>query len=234
MTTCSLVQPNWTLSSVPGVCCTPSQVEGLWYQVRKKVGDIAPTLPQGVQGPYFNDEFGDVFGIVYAFTGDGFSVPQLRHVVEDVRESLLGVPGVGKVTLIGDQEERLYIDFSHRKLAELGLTVADILNVVARENAVQAAGFADTPTSTVTTPLGRSDLAVTGVTDSAATTTPSSTQTYVISYSNPGRSTTGQGGTLTGVATPPARGRRRRAGRRSAAAPRCARRSPIASLRRGA
>jgi multidrug efflux pump len=123
----------------------PSQVEGLWYQVRKKVGDIAPTLPQGVQGPYYNDEFGDVFGIVYAFTGDGFSLPQLRHVVEDVRESLLSVPGVGKISLIGDQEERLYIDFSHRKLAELGLSVADIMTVVARENAVQAAGFADTP-----------------------------------------------------------------------------------------
>src|SRR6202012_5937468 len=64
----------------------PSQVPDLWYQVRKKVGDIAPPLPPGVQGPYFNDEFGDVFGIVYAFTGEGFPLPQLRHVVEDVRE----------------------------------------------------------------------------------------------------------------------------------------------------
>jgi multidrug efflux pump len=123
----------------------PADVTGLWYQVRKKVGDLAPTLPQGVQGPYFNDEFGDVFGLVYAFTGDGFSLPELRHIVEDVREGLLTVPGIGKISVIGEQEERLYIDFSHRKLAELGLTVADIMTVVARENAVQAGGFADTP-----------------------------------------------------------------------------------------
>ena len=98
--------------------------------MRKKVGDIAPTLPQGVQGPYFNDEFGDVFGIIYAFTGDGFTLPQLRHVVEDVREDLLSVPAVGKISLVGDQEERLYIDFSHRKLAELGLSVPDVMAVV--------------------------------------------------------------------------------------------------------
>jgi multidrug efflux pump len=142
----SSVQPGHAIMIVSLKDDTPpSQVEGLWYQVRKKIRDIAPTLPQGVQGPYFNDEFGDVFGIVYGFTGDGFSLPQLRHVVEDVRESLLGVPGVGKITLLGGQEERLYIDFSHRRLAELGLTVPDILSVVAHENAVQAAGFADTP-----------------------------------------------------------------------------------------
>ncbi len=123
----------------------PAEVPDLFYQVRKKTGDIAPTLPPGVQGPYFDDEFGDVFGIVYAFTGDGFSLPELRHVVEDVREDLVTVPGVAKITLIGDQQERLYIDFSHRKLAELGLSVPDIMAVVARENAVEAGGFADTP-----------------------------------------------------------------------------------------
>lgn len=122
----------------------PSAVPDLWYQVRKKIGDIAPTLPAGVQGPYFNDEFGDVFGIVYAFTGDGFSLPQLRHVVEDVRESLLTTPGVGKIDIVGDQEERLYIDISHRKLAELGLTANDIANVVARENAMAPGGFVET------------------------------------------------------------------------------------------
>lgn len=123
----------------------PADVPGLFYQARKKVGDMAPTLPPGVQGPYFNDEFGDVFGIVYGFTGDGFTLPALRHVVEDVREGLLDVPGVGKIALTGDQEERLYIEFSHRKLAELGLSVPDIMNVVARENAVEAGGFAETP-----------------------------------------------------------------------------------------
>ncbi len=123
----------------------PAAVADLWYQVRKKVADAAPTLPQGVQGPYFNDEFGDVFGIIYAFTGDGFTLPQLRHVLEDVREDLLNIPHIGKINIIGDQEERLYIEFSHRKLAELGLSVADVINVVGRENAVEAGGFADTP-----------------------------------------------------------------------------------------
>jgi multidrug efflux pump len=122
----------------------PADVPGLLYQVRKKVGDIAPTLPQGVQGPYFNDEFGEVYGIIYAFTGDGFSLPELRHVIEDVRESLLTVPGVGKIDSVGDQDERLYIDFSHRKLAELGLSVQDVIAVVSRENAMEAGGYIDT------------------------------------------------------------------------------------------
>jgi multidrug efflux pump len=123
----------------------PSQVLDLWYQVRKKIGDVAPTLPQGVQGPYFNDEFGDVYGIIYAFTGDGFTLPQLRHVLEDVREDLLTVPAVGKIDIAGDQPERFYIDFSHRKLAELGLSVPDIITVIQTQNAMQAGGFADTP-----------------------------------------------------------------------------------------
>jgi len=74
---------------------TPSRaVPELWYQVRKKVGDIATSFPAGVQGPFFNDEFGDVFGIVYAVTGDGFTLPELKHVTEDIREQLLAVPGV--------------------------------------------------------------------------------------------------------------------------------------------
>jgi multidrug efflux pump len=123
----------------------PGDVQGIWYQVRKKVGDAVPMLPAGVQGPYFNDEFGDVYGLVYAFTGEGFSLPELRHVVEDVRESLLGVKGIGKVTLFGEQAERFYVEFSHRKLAQLGLSVRDVAGVIARENAVEAGGFRETP-----------------------------------------------------------------------------------------
>jgi multidrug efflux pump len=141
----STVQPGRLIMLVSLKDTTPpGRVADLWYQVRKKIFDIAPTLPQGVQGPYFNDEFGDVFGIVYAFTGDGFTLPELRHVVEDVRERLLAVPGVGKIQLLGDQEERLFVDLDFRKLAELGLTVPGILEVIARENAVAAGGFADT------------------------------------------------------------------------------------------
>ena len=122
----------------------PRQVPDLWYQVRKKIGDIAPSFPAGVQGPFFNDEFGDVFGIVYAVTGDGFTLPQLKHVAEDIREQLLSVPGVGKVSLLGTQEERVYVDFSYHKLATLGLTAQDIFAAMRRANSVTAGGFVDT------------------------------------------------------------------------------------------
>ena len=96
----------------------PSDLPNLWYQVRKKIGDIQSDFPAGVQGPYFNDEFGDVFGIVYAFTGDGFTLPQLKHIVEDARERLLSISGIGKIDLFGVQEERIYLDFSYRKLGD--------------------------------------------------------------------------------------------------------------------
>ncbi len=122
----------------------PGAVPGLWYQVRKKIGDIQGQFPAGVQGPFFNDEFGDVFGILYAVTGDGFTLPQLRHVLEDVRESLLTVPGIGKVQLFGTQEERIFVDFSYRKLAELGVSAQAILSHIQRENGVVAGGFTDT------------------------------------------------------------------------------------------
>jgi multidrug efflux pump len=141
----SKVQPGNTIITLSLKDSTPpAAVPDLWYQVRKKVGDIAGTLPDGVQGPYFNDEFGDVFGIVYGFTSDGFTLPELRHVVEDVREQLLAVPGVGKITLLGQQDERIYLDFSYHKLARLGLTVQDVLSIVKRENTVESGGFVDT------------------------------------------------------------------------------------------
>jgi len=141
----STVQPGRVITMVSLRDDTPPrQVPDLWYQVRKKVGDIAPSLPQGVQGPWFNDEFGDLFGIIYSFTGDGFTLPELRHVVEDVRERLLTVPGVGKIQLLGDQEERIHVDLDFRNLAGLGLTATDILGVIRRDNAVVAGGFADT------------------------------------------------------------------------------------------
>ena len=119
-------------------------VPGLWYQVRKKMADIAPTLPPGVQGPFFNDEFGDVFVVNYAMTGNGFSLPQLKHVAEDVRETLLAVPGVAKVQLTGVQEERIYIDFSPQRLAQYGISAQGVAAAVQRENSVVAGGFVET------------------------------------------------------------------------------------------
>ena len=122
----------------------PKMVGDLFYQVRKKVADMRGTLPEGVQGPYFNDEFGDTFGIVYALTADGFTLPELKHIAEDVRERLLSVPGVGKVVLVGQQQEQVNIEVSYHKLAELGLTLPELFDAVRRENSVVAGGFVDT------------------------------------------------------------------------------------------
>ena len=100
----------------------PSQVPDTWYQVRKKVGDIAYTLPAGVQGPYFNDEFGDVYTNLYALEGDGFSPAQLHDYAERLRTELLRVPDVNKVDFIADQEQRVYVEIANAQLAKLGLT----------------------------------------------------------------------------------------------------------------
>ena len=143
--TTSQTQPGHTVVTITLRDNTPAKlVEGLWYQARKKIGDITPMFPPGIQGPFFNDEFGDTFGIVYALTGDGFSLPELKHVAEDVRERLLPVPGVGKVALFGQQDERIEIDVSYRKLSELGLTLPDVLAAVRSESSIVSAGFVDT------------------------------------------------------------------------------------------
>ena len=141
----SQTQPGHAVVRVTLRDDTPARlVPDVFYQVRKKVGDMRGTLPDGVQGPYFNDEFGDTFGIMYALTGDGFSLPDLKHVAEDVRERLLTVPGVGKVVLVGQQQEQVNIEVSYRKLAELGLTLPEVFDAVRRENTVVAGGFVDT------------------------------------------------------------------------------------------
>ncbi|MGH7065869.1 MAG: efflux RND transporter permease subunit, partial [Stellaceae bacterium] len=85
------------------------QVPEIWYQVRKKVADIKGTLPQGIVGPNFNDEFGDVFGIVYAFTADGFTKRELRDYVEQARTAILTVPKAAKALLIGAQDQKIYL-----------------------------------------------------------------------------------------------------------------------------
>src|SRR5208337_3544829 len=100
----------------------PKAVSEAWYQVRKKIKDIQLTLPQGVIGPVADDEFGDTYGIVYGFTADGFTPRELRDYVEDIRSRLLQVPDVSKVNLIGQQDERIYIEFSPAKLAGYGLS----------------------------------------------------------------------------------------------------------------
>ena len=112
----------------------------IWYQVRKKVDDIRGQFPQGLQGPSFNDEFGDVYGSIYAFTTDGFSMRQLRDYVEQVRAEIREVPGLGKVEMIGQQDEVIYLNFSTRKLAALGLDQRQIVQSLQSQNAVTPAG----------------------------------------------------------------------------------------------
>src|SRR5262249_44416509 len=89
----------------------------LWDQVRKKVSDIRATLPSGIVGPFFNDEFGDTYSLIYAFTSDGFPMRELRDEVERVRAEFLRVPDVAKVDFIGTQDERIYLEFSTEQLA---------------------------------------------------------------------------------------------------------------------
>ncbi|CAI8946154.1 MULTISPECIES: efflux RND transporter permease subunit [Pseudomonas] len=112
----------------------------IWYQVRKKIGDIRYSFPQGIQGPSFNDEFGDVFGSIYAFTADGLSLRQLRDYVEQARAEIRGVPGLGKIEMVGQQDEVLYLNFSTRKLAALGIDEQQVVQSLQAQNAVTPAG----------------------------------------------------------------------------------------------
>jgi multidrug efflux pump len=117
-----------------------AQVDATWYQVRKKVADIRDTLPAGVQGPYFNDEFGDTYVNIYAVSGDGFSYAEVKRYAELLRADLLRVSGVEKVELPGVQDEKIYVEFSSQKLATLGVDPQQLLSVLAAQNAVAPAG----------------------------------------------------------------------------------------------
>ena len=125
------------------------QVKDAFYQVRKKVGDIANTLPAGLQGPYFNDEFGDTFITLHSISGDGYSYPELKKFAIQARDMLLATPGVEKAVIIGDQPEQIYIDVSSKVLAERGLTLNDLKNAVVGQNNVDPAGNVDTSTRSV-------------------------------------------------------------------------------------
>jgi multidrug efflux pump len=119
-------------------------VKDAFYQARKKVGDIRQTLPEGVIGPFFNDEFGDTYISLYAVTGVGFSYPELKTFAKNARDILLRIPGVAKVDLLGLQEERIFVEVSSAALAERGLSALDIQAALAGQNAMDPAGRIET------------------------------------------------------------------------------------------
>ena len=122
----------------------PREVPDAWYQVRKKAGDVGHSLPAGVRGPFFNDEFGDTFGNIYAFTAEGYSLAEMRDYVEDARRELLRALDVGKVDVLGEQAERIWVEFSPSRLATLGLDPRLILAALQAQNEVSPAGAFET------------------------------------------------------------------------------------------
>lgn len=125
------------------------ELQQIWYTVRKKIGDMRGTLPSGVVGPYFNDEFGDVYGVIYALQGEGFSSAELKDEADRIRQELLGVKNVAKVELFGAQDEKIYIEVSRRRLATLGLDMNQVLEQLGQQNAVAPAGVVQTPQDAV-------------------------------------------------------------------------------------
>ncbi|MBK3758608.1 efflux RND transporter permease subunit [Stutzerimonas frequens] len=119
-------------------------IPDLWYQIRKKIGDIRHTLPPGVQGPFFNDEFGTTFGNIYALTGEGFDYAILKDYADRIQLQLQRVKNVGKVELIGLQDEKIWIELSNVKLATLGVPLEAVRQALEAQNAVTAAGFVET------------------------------------------------------------------------------------------
>jgi multidrug efflux pump len=123
---------------------TAAEVPDIWYHVRKSVGDMRHTLPTGIVGPGFNDEFGDTFGIIYGFTADGFTHRDLRDYVEDVRSTLLQIPDVSKIEILGAQDEKIFVEFSMQELASLGIDRSALIAALQAQNIVRPAGVIET------------------------------------------------------------------------------------------
>ncbi|MGC4407568.1 efflux RND transporter permease subunit [Rhizobium rosettiformans] len=126
-----------------------NDVADAFYQVRKKVGDIENELPEGLLGPYFNDEFGDTYITLYALTGDGYSYPELKQYAIQARDVLLSTEGVEKAVILGDQPQKIFIEVSSQALAERGLTFTDLQSALAGQNAIDATGSIDTGSRSV-------------------------------------------------------------------------------------
>jgi multidrug efflux pump len=132
----------------------PKEMPQVWYTVRKKIGDIRATLPSGVIGPYFNDEFGDVYGSIYALSADGFSYQELKDQADRVRQRLLKLRDVNKVAIFGAQDEKLFVEISQKRIAQLGLDFGQVLAQIGQQNAVESAGTINAPTDFVQVRVG--------------------------------------------------------------------------------
>lgn len=124
-------------------------IRSTWHEVRNLTEDMKKELPEGVYGPYYNDRFDDVYGSVYAITGDGYSYEELRQKAEKIRRIMLGIQDVSKVELVGEQSEKVYIEVANAKLAELGIAPTAIANAVKGQNAMTPAGMIDTKSDNV-------------------------------------------------------------------------------------
>ncbi len=122
----------------------PARVPDVWYQVRKKVGDIRYALPADIRGPFFNDEFGDTFGNIYALTGEGFDDADLRDYAERIKLELLRVPNVAKIELIGRQDPKIHVEVANAKLATIGVSFAELQRTLATQNAIVPGGSFET------------------------------------------------------------------------------------------
>src|SRR5450830_72723 len=118
----------------------PKEVQQAWYQVRKKIGDMSSTLPPGVIGPIFNDEFGDTYGSIFALSGDGFTYEQVREYADFVRQQFLRIPTVSKVELFGVQDEKINIEFSQKKFSQLGISFDVIVSQINSQNGIEGTG----------------------------------------------------------------------------------------------
>jgi multidrug efflux pump subunit AcrB len=128
---------------------TSREIPAIWQEIRNKVGDIRHTMPQGVIGPFFNDDFGDTFGFIYGFTADGFTHRELRDYVEDIRSKLLTLPDVSKIEILGAQDEEITIEFRHDRVAALGIDYPALFSAIAAQNIVSPSGVIRTGTENV-------------------------------------------------------------------------------------
>ncbi len=125
------------------------QVKDIWYQTRKRIQDIRQEMPTGVVGPFFNDEFGDVYSGLFAITGSDFTMAELKRIAETARQRMIRIPDVDKVAVIAAQDEKIYVEFSHSKLASLGIAPGLIFDSINKQNAIQSAGSVDTTTDRI-------------------------------------------------------------------------------------